>query len=421
MGARNLHETVSVLLPLALEQEELAVSRRILAAALCTALLLTGCAASPEPAPATPNETPNETLKETVKGPESFTAPEFASWLQAQLNAGADLAGLFETWWGGMKPDRIPRIGEADLNRDGNQERIVAVGGVKTEPERNPWVILVIAGKPGAYQVDYLVPDLAPTKTGFMYVSKPVATQDLNGDGRTDFVWSLFTVVGASGGRGYVVTGAWEPGRISQWGKAIHMPNMTDATLDGQELIVKGGVSGGVSASVMQRPRTDRHRLRDSGWRLAGREFAPSPLTYHRLIDGIVYESLGRPADALKAYRDATAPGAQAIKEPRQLKQPERLDQFTGAVQALAQVRLGALLLRQGDNAGAQVALGAISGALSKAVAGATTADDLCRRAETWAGNNPDFTAALNQLSGFGNPEWSPQTLCGPVTLPDLE
>lgn len=354
--------------------------------------MLTGCTGAPPAPPQPAPSAPSRTLTE-AKGPGEFTLPELLTALTAYLNADpaeparAKLAALFERWWGGMKPERTPDMLTDDLNGDGSPEVVTAIGGFKAAEGESPWVMLVVSGKPGAYRVDHVVPKLAPVREGFLYRATLVAQPNLTPDQAVELVWLLQTVVGATGGRGWAVTVSWYPGLLKELEPAIHMPNPTAARVENQELVISGGLSGGAAAAAMQRLRTDRYVWARGRWQLADRQFAPSAYGYHRLIDGIVAESLGKLAEAEVAYREAAEPTRAAIDEPKKLKEPEKLEQFAGAVRTLARVRLAALSAGGG-----------------------------CQPVESAA-----LADALNLPGGLGNPVWTATNLCGPVSFPDLE
>jgi hypothetical protein len=364
-----------------------------------------------------------------AKGPEVFTAAEFAPLLAAYLNAGgtepatARLTALYDRWCGGQAPAHGRQWAEADLNGDGVNELLTAVGGFQTgNPGEAAWGLLVIAGQPGQWHLDLL--ELPRQDVGFFYGAKLLGTPDLDDTGKPVMVWQLVTAVGATGGPTQIVAARWAPGSVEQLGAPVRMPNMRTATLDGNVLAVNGGVTGGASGGAWQRLRTDRFRWEQGQFRLIDREFAPSSLIYHRLQDGIVAETLGRTQDAAAAYKDAAAPGAPVVANPHQLQQPDQAKTFGAAIRSLAQLRLGALQLNLGDAHSARQVLlsgqGPFAG-LTAAASEAASAEEACRRAEAWAADHAEFFKALALPAGYGNPTWAPGRLCGPITFEGLE
>jgi hypothetical protein len=168
----------------------------------------------------------------------------------------------------------------------------------------------------------------------------------------------------------------------------------------------------------LQRARTDRYRWTAGSFRLVDRQFTPSDLGYHRLIDGITAEAAARTDDAVKAYREAMEPGRATFRGGS--VPPEWQQKAPDAVRAFARTRLTILLLQTGQSAEAQRVAEGATGAFAELPRSLPPFRDnvaACAKVEAYAARVPDFLDALNSPTGYANPQWHEADLCGEVPL----
>lgn len=245
-----------------------------------------------------------------------------------------------------------------------------------------------------------------------------VGEADLDGDGRLEVVWKSMTH-GAHTEFAWVYANSGAPPHSPLPGTPVTMASPESATLEGDAIVLKGGLIGSVGAGQAQRSRTDTYRWDGEKIALVDRRFAPSEYSYHRLQDGIVAEQFGHTAVAEQAYLSATDPRRPVLAW--EMADPEREVnlQLGAAVRTFARFRLGLLLRREGsDRVGRLLKFhtgGRVFSGLLEAAAQAPDPEAACRAAAAWAEQNPAFLEALNSPYGYANPRWAPETLCGPL------
>ncbi len=330
------------------------------------------------------------------------------------------VARLYERWEITPGQDAIP-LAEADLDGDGTAEVVTALNAAG--PGIEQWGdLFVIHGQPGVYRLDRAggagMPhgSLADLRNVRLH-----AVTDLDGDGRGEIVWST-TTVGAHTAHSVVTVSTWSPGGLRHLPESATMANMR-LRVEGADLILQGGVIGSVGAGAAQRPRTDIYRVVEGRLVLADQRYAPSAFGYHRLLDGIIAEKVGRRDDAQRAYRDAMEPERVALPpealDPAGMVEPELRERFDDAVRALARVRLTALLLELGEPEAAQQVIAGAEGTYAELVRTLEPAGDraaACEAAAAYAREHPDFLEALNAVYGYATPQWREAgQLCGPL------
>lgn len=418
MGGSNVLLTrCSPVLTLVTE-EGMQMKRYTAAALLLAAALAAGCAGratapggSAGPGPKEPDVGQSQVQDlERVADPSSLNTEELRAGLEKYVNksekpASERLADLFDRW--GLKPvgDRIP-LAEADLNGDGTPEVVTAlVGQGPSVTGKGALFVLYRAGD--GWQVDRSDEVPGPALH---------AVADLTGDGLPEIIWSS-TDAGAHTSFSTVLVSTWKPGALENLPGSLAMASM-ELAVEGQDLLLRGGLIGSVGAGEVQRVRTDRYRFDGEQFRLVDRRYAVSDYGYHRLVDGILAEEFGRMDDARQAFREAMEPGRAPLKAG--LVPAEWEGRFGDAVRAYAAVRLA---LNVGlSSAEAQQVLAGAEGAyagLAGAVKAAGDEAEACQAAAAWAEANPEFLEALNSPEGYAHPHWLPADLCGPLP-PDL-
>lgn len=244
-----------------------------------------------------------------------------------------------------------------------------------------------------------------------------VAEADLDGDGQLEIVWMKKTH-GAHTEHAWVYVSSGAPGHPELPGTPVRISTPEAVFVQGQDLVLKGGLVTSVGAGQAQRSRLDTYRWDGEKIALADRRFAPSPFSYHRLQDGIVAEQFRHVPEAKQSYTDAMQP--RRIPLPFEMASPhgDLNAQLGTAVRTFARLRLGLLLWREGSAREAQTIFRAGGGpfrGLLTTAAGATDPAAACTAAAAWAERTPAFLEALNSPYGYANPRWEPALLCGPL------
>lgn len=397
--------------------------RRFLALTMALfVLLLPGCgfrSRAPQPAPP-PLASPSPVAQPApdapdlwqVETPRGLTMDQLTAGLQRLMTGGDEpaakrLAALYAHWQLTAPEGRLLLV-EADLDGDSKPETVTTLN-VDDGGLTGTGALLVITGQPGSYRVERLAQELPGV---WLH-----GTADLTGDRWPDIIWSS-TQVGAHTAHTSVFVTAWRPGGYATLPGDVTMANMQSLAVEGREIVMHGGLIGSVGAGAVQRERTDRYRVQDGALRLTDRRYAPSEWGYHRLLDGITAETVGRLEDALRDYQTALDPagsaaGAAAL-DPAGSVPPEEARRFGEAVSAMARFRLGALLIQLGRDPAPvlQAAGGAFSG-LPRALLGTPDRTAGCAAAARWAEANPTFLEVLNSPYGYATPQWQPADLCG--------
>lgn len=360
--------------------------------------------AEPAPAPSVKHAAPD---LGAVGSPADLEFGALVRGLEGYLAQGdrfQRLGQLYERW--GLKArGEYVLLAEADLDGDGRTEAVTALNGAGGLTGLGS--LLVISEQDGRVLIDRPAGEPVPRAALF-------GVADLTGDKQPELIWS-HTELGAHTATTSVHVSRWEPGRVESLPGQMLSTNMR-LELEGKDLLLIGGTIGSAGAGGVQRERTDRYRWTGDSFRLADMQFAPSPLGYHRLIDGIAAETHGRKADAESAYRDVieesrptTAPG---------LVPPEQEAPFGQAVRAMGRFRLAAFLLADGRGQEARAvaagAAGPFAGLLEPLARGEEPAA-VCRAAEAWAQEHPAFLEGLASPFGYAKPVWQPADLCGPL------
>lgn len=395
--------------------------RKTAAWLLTLTLLLTACAKSTSPPPATgpepdsappvqqPAPVPEAPDLAAMDGPHGLSLAELEAGLVRYLSQGEGsvaerLNALYDRW--GLNPqDDYPRLAEADLDGDGQVEVVTALN--KADRVFGTGALFIIAEKDGAVVVKRSAEADLPGVRLF-------TVADLAGDDRPEIVWTS-SHSGAHTIITRVLVSRWEDGHL------VPLPgqmviSFARLALDGRDLVLSGGLIGSVGAGQAQRARTDRYRWVDGEFQLVDRRYTESTHGYHRLQDGIVAETFGHIDEAEQGYREAMAPDRLPFPE-HSLNEGTATD-FGEGVRAFARFRLAALLMQEGqaDEAG-EVLAGAVGpfAGLSEALAEAGGREPGCRAAERWVRENPAFLEALASPIGYANPTWQPEDLCGPL------
>jgi hypothetical protein len=360
-----------------------------------------GLKAQPVPAgePAVSPETRVSGL-EAMESPKELSLAQFTQGLREFVASGSGpvaprLAALYEHWQ--LKPLGTGSVLMLEADLDGNGQTEVATVFKDPKSVNGLGTLFVIYQQGGKYAVDRVTEDFVGAT---LYLAG-----DLNQDGKPELVWAS-TSVGANTATSSVFVTAWAPGSFVRLPGDIVMTNMR-LEADGSDLVLHGNLKGGYGAGVAQRERTDRYRWQDGSLKLSDRRYAPSAYAYHRLQDGLLYEEQGNSPAASQAYADAAAPD-RAILPDGDAVAPEWREKLSQAVQVFAHFRIGLI------SSDAHLAAGPYGGLLT-AVRGAASHDDACQAATAWAEANPDFIKALNSPRGYANPQWKPNTLCGPL------
>lgn len=390
---------------------------------LLALLLITGCArgakqapvAAPAPPPVlvTPPAAPEPQpplieITGTLgrSDPSTLTMDELAAGMRQFITDRPQerLKVLYDRWF--PRDGWRPAVLEADLNGDGVSEIITAprLGG-QNRPINGMGTLLVIYRKDGGWAVDRLPGE----GTAGILLYDVVA---LTGEKPVEIVWGS-SHAGAHTITYEVFVSQWAPGAFSTLPGPMKMVSMQLA-IEGQDLVLHGGLIGSVGAGP-QRARTDRYRWTGAEFALIDRRYDEGSWGYWRLIDGVAHERFGRLAEAEKAYRDVLDP--ERVAAPPDAIDPSDTGTFAEAVRATARLRLAAMLLGQSGRAPEAAAL--VEGAagpyadLLRATLPASSGQAACRLGAAWAGQHPDFIAALNGLYGYANKNWTAENLCG--------
>lgn len=350
-----------------------------------------------------------------VTSPDQLTVTDLAAGLQRYLSEGNEPPGqrlqtLYTRWKLNALVEGQKLMTEADLDGDGTQEVVTALNGANPQGGLVGLGAILVGSKPnGQWQVT-----ASETVPGLLLVD----AADLTGDGKPEMIGAS-TDVGAHTAHYTVYVWQWSGGQFQRLPGDMVIASARFA-VDGRDLLLKGGMIGSAGAGLAQRDRTDRYRWVGGRFQLVDRQFTTSTLGYHRMLDGVVAEQFGRTGDARQAYMDAMDP-ARSVAPPDWLE-PDRAGAVPDAVRALARLRLVALLLQQGDGAGARQAAAGATGpfaGLVTAAGGGANRDAACKAAQGYAEQNPAFLNALGGVFGYANPEWYADTLCGPLKLVD--
>lgn len=393
--------------------------RRIAALFALTALALTsalaGCTgvsapdrkAEPPISPAT-----KVTGLMDLASPNDLSLAQITLGLADYLNGGSGpvaprMEALFAHW--NLKP--VPNstlVHDADLDGDGTKETVAVYRDTKSATGAIG-VLFVISGKDGRYQVDRSAEELL--------VPALYTAADLNQDGRPEIIWAS-TSIGANTTNTQFYLSSWSPGSLQTQRSDVNMTNVTKVEAQGKDLILTGGTKGGYGAGSAQRPQTARYNWAGGALKLVDRRFAPSEYSYHRLQDGLTAEESGNLKEAGPAYASATEPN-RAVLPPGDSVPDEWRERLAEAVRTFSQLRIALLQIESGTpNEFVQKVLGGSWGryeGLTKSALAAKDRQGLCSAAIKWAEANPEFIKALNSPRGYGNPQWKPADLCGPM------
>lgn len=373
-------------------------------------LLLTACGSRPAAEPPQSPQSPQPS-QPSQPAPAAPAAPDLArvsapgelefgplvAGLERYLAQGEGspaqrLTGLYQRW--GLRPLEQHRLlVEADLDGDGETEVVTALNGSGSVVGMGH--LLVIDRREGQVVIDR--PGGEPLSGAAL-----IQVLDLTGDGQPEIVASS-TAVGAHTAHTELLVYRWQPGRFERLPGAMVTSNARVA-VEGEDLLLAGGMVSSVGAGAAQRLRTDRYRWVTDSFRLVDQQFAPSSYGYHRLIDGIAADTYGRKGEAETAFREAMEEGREVL--------PGAEPGLAPAVRTFARFRLAALLQQEGrGEEAAQVGAGA-----SGPFAGLTaTLAEGCGAAERWVEENPAFLEALNSPQGYNNYLWQPPDICGPL------
>jgi len=388
--------------------------KRSFATLLLISLMLAGCGTKPGapavPAPQAPEppapEPPAPFGLLAVSNPTVLTMDQLSDMLARDLNeAGVPpaerLRAIFEGWYSGGKPNIV----EVDLDGDHAAEIITAMRmGGNGRPLTGAGALFIIYKDGSQWAVDRSPGD------EIVGVDLHEAT-DLTGDGTPEIIWGA-TNAGAHTVHHSVFVSQWQPDALKTLPGDMKMTYM-QLTVDGKDLVLHGGMIGSAGAGP-QRARTDRYRWSGGEMRLVDRAYAPDPLGYWRLIDGIVHEQFGRVDQAEQAYRDAMDPAREVA--PADMIKPEQAATFPEAVRTMARMRLAWLLIRRSPPVDAGPVIEGASGpfaGLVEAFSLSSSVQGSCPMAADWARSHPDFVDALNGVFGYANEIWSPTVLCG--------
>lgn len=384
-------------------------------ALLAAAVLVVGCTGRKPSAAETTESDPEAAVDgvqdlRQVDDPTSLSTEALQVGLQHYMNesgkpAAQSLAELLDRW--GLKPaGGAVSQAEADLNGDGTTEVVTTLLGKGSAVTGNG-ALFILYQSDGGWQVDRSDDVPGPA----LY-----AVTDLTGDGLPEVVWGS-TESGAHTSFSTVLVSQWKPGNLESLPGDLTMANM-DLVVEGQDLLLSGGLIGSVGAGEVQRPRTDRYRFDGQQFQLVDQQYAASEYSYHLLIDGIVAETFGHGETAQQRFRAAMEPGRTVLGDG--MVAAEQQEALGEAVRTYARVRL-ALSLGL-DASEAQQVLEEASGPYAGLAQAAQTGTDrttACQAAVQWAEQNPAFLEALNSPLGYAHPQWLPADLCGPLP-PDL-
>jgi hypothetical protein len=349
----------------------------------------------------------------TVDRPDQLTTAELSAGLQRFLSEGSAppaqrLQVLLNRWQLAALVEGQKLLTEADLDGDGTADLVTALnvadphGGIA-----GTGVVFVASRQAGAWQVA-----ASEELAGVLLFD----AADLTGDGKPEIIGAS-TEVGAHTAHYSVYVWQWQGGQLAPLPGELTIASLRFAR-DGRDLLLRGGLIGSAGAGMAQRERTDRYRWVDGAFRLVNRSFTPSTLGYHRLQDGLAAEQFGRAADARQAYTEAMDPARTVA--PADWLLPDQAEAFPDAMRTFARMRLAALLLQQGDGAGArQLAAGAAGrfADLARRAGNAKDRASACEAARSYAAANPAFLEALGGVFGYANPPWQVDTLCGPLEV----
>ena len=388
---------------------------QLLVAAFSALLALVGGGGSSAP---TPQDEPPISPPVPVSGlmdldsPNDLSPDQIAEGLEEYLNstggpAEEQVKALLAHW--GLEPvANSTLVLTADLDGDGAAETIAvcrdtdsATGAMGT--------LFVISGTEGEYQVDdageeVLMPAL-------------YAAADLNQDGRKEIIWAS-TSTGANTSYSQMNVSTWSPGRLVTYPQALAISNLMQAEVKDGALVLTGNTRGGWGAGSAQRPQILTYAWEDNILMLKDKQFAPSEYSYHRLQDGLWAEEMGKLDEAAAAYAQAAEPDREVLP-PGDSVSDEWRSKLADAVRTFSQLRMALLKIDAGaPQEQVDQVLGSSSGpyaGLTRAALGKKDRQEVCIAVMLWAEEYPEFIQALSSPRGYANPQWAPDSLCGPM------
>lgn len=388
---------------------------QLISAALSALIALAGSGGIPIPAPEDePPISPSVPVSGLVdlESLKDLNPDQIAEGLKEYLNssggpAAERLQTLFAHW--GLEPVANSTLMlTADLDGDGTDETAAvyrdtdsATGGMGT--------LFVISGTEGQYQVDHagekvLMPAL-------------YAAVDLNRDGRKEIIWAS-TSIGANTTFSQLNVSTWSPGLLLTWPQAVSVSNLAQLEARDAAIVVTGFTRGGWGAGSAQRPQIITYAWEDNILTLKDKRFAPSEYSYHRLQDGLWAEEMGKLDEARAAYAQAAEPGREVLP-PGDSVSDEWRGRLAEAVRTFSQLRMALLRIDAGaPQEQVDQVLASSSGpyaGLTQAALGKKDRQEVCTAVMLWAEEYPEFIQALNSPRGYANPQWAPDSLCGPM------
>lgn len=386
-----------------------------LVAALAALSTLVGCSSVSAPAPeGEPSISPTIHVSGLMDldQPNDLSLDQITEGLREYLNSSGGPAvqrveALFAHW--NLRPiENGALVLTADLDGDGTEETIAAYRNTDSATGAMGG-LFVISGTEGQYQVD------RSSEAVLMPALYTVA--DLNQDGLQEIIWAS-TSIGASTAFSQMNVSTWRPGRLTTQPQDVVIANLTEAAVENGSLVLTGGTQGSWGAGSAQRPQTLTYVWEDGALKLTDKQFAPSEYSYHKLQDGLWAEEMGKLSEAAAAYTAAAEPNREALPAGDAVSE-EWHDRLGDAVRTFSLLRLALLQLYAGapqEHVDATLAssTGAYAG-LTQSALGKTNRQEVCNTVIQWAEANPEFIQALNSPRGYANPQWEPNTLCGPM------
>lgn len=354
-----------------------------------------------------------------VQIPDLMTLPDRSRLTLSQLEVGLvqylnngkgtpteQLKRLYSKW--GVRPaPETQLILEADLDGNGTVEVLTTLNDASSA--LGSGTLSVIQREGDQYVID---------RSAEIVIGAGLhAVADLDQDGTPEIIWSS-TSAGANTPTTTLFLSTWKPGHLQTTPTGISS-TYAKVEVAGSEILIHGGLKGGYGAGKVQRVRTDRYRLNQGKLQQVDARYAPSAFGYHLLQDGILAEQWSHTDEARRAYQKAMEPQRTVLftEDTVPLEWEERLGY---AVRTFARFRLGLLHVQAGQMEKAatisQEAAGPYAG-LVQVLRGAAKPEDACQSAAAWATANPEFLQALNIPRGWANPQWKPDSLCGPLPI----